>query len=103
MFHFRLELRGDFLGSVVDPHYLVGAVEEKSSPTTGDGSIGVKVEEWSLGKRDLPVVFRIVVTLDLVYLSLCHENTVTTCERREQQVVVIVIVTSKGLHVHHGS
>jgi hypothetical protein len=44
---------------------------------------------------------RIVPILDLVHLSLCHEDTVTTCERREQQVVAIVIVAAKRLHMHH--
>ena len=47
------------------------------------------------------LVVRIVQVLDLVHLSLCHENTVTTCERREQQVVVIIIITAKGLNMHH--
>jgi hypothetical protein len=81
-FGLRLNMRGDFRSSVVGPHYLGGGVEEKSSLATGGRSIGVKVEEWSLS---LPVVIRLVLTviriipvLDLVHLSLGHENTVTT-------------------------
>jgi hypothetical protein len=61
---------------------LVKGVEEKSSPATGDGSIGVKVEEWSLQGviRIVSTVIRIIPVPDLVHLSLCNENTVTTCK-----------------------
>jgi hypothetical protein len=62
---------------------LVEGVEEKSSPATGDGSIDVKVEEWSFPVviRIVPTVIRIIPVLDLVHLSLCqHEITVTTCK-----------------------
>ena len=81
-FGLRLNMRGDFRSSVVGPHYLVKGVEEKSSPATGDGSIGVKVEEWSFQGviRIVSTVIRIIPVPDLVHLSLCNENTVTTCK-----------------------
>ena len=43
--------------------------------------VGVEERDMPVVIRILPVVIRIVPILDLVYLSLCYENTVTTCER----------------------
>jgi hypothetical protein len=72
----------------VSPHCLVEEVEEEGSVTTGeileaDPMCGVGVEERDLSVviRIVPVVIGIVPILDFVYLSLCHENTVTTCDR----------------------